>query len=186
MGIVLVSVVIATGGTATASPSIAREWNEEILAAIRIDKPNPPVHARNLFHLAVGMYDAWAAYDPVATSYLPHERAIVADPGASRREAISYAAYRILRHRYQASASAAGTAAALDARMTALGFPISNTATFGGTPPAMGNRIAATVLSWGLGDGSNEADGYGDPLYVSPQPPLIVLLSGVPLAACRT
>jgi len=29
----------------TADPSIARGWNEEILAAIRIDRPNPPVHA---------------------------------------------------------------------------------------------------------------------------------------------
>ena len=42
---------------------MARTWNEEILAAIRIDLPHPPVHARNLFSLSVAMYDAWAAYD---------------------------------------------------------------------------------------------------------------------------
>ena len=38
--------------------SIARVWDEEILAAIRIDLPHPPVHARNLFHLSAAMYDA--------------------------------------------------------------------------------------------------------------------------------
>src|SRR4051812_28357530 len=50
--------------------SIARAWNEEALSAIRKDTPHPPVHARNLFHLSVAMYDAWAAYDPVAVGYL--------------------------------------------------------------------------------------------------------------------
>ena len=41
---------------AAPSPSIARVWNEEILAAIRIDLPHPPVHARNLFHLSAARY----------------------------------------------------------------------------------------------------------------------------------
>src|SRR5450631_1382785 len=52
---------------APAAQSIARVWDEQIISAIRIDRPNPPVHARNLFHFSVAMYDAWAAYDPVAT-----------------------------------------------------------------------------------------------------------------------
>ncbi|MBC7980811.1 MAG: hypothetical protein H7Y36_09640, partial [Armatimonadetes bacterium] len=155
-----------------AAPSIARIWNEEILSAIRIDKPNPPVHARNLFHLGAAMYNAWAAYDSTAIGYLHHERVTSATPETSRLEAVSYAAYRILRKRYLASASAAATAAALDARMAALGYPISNTGTLGDTSAAIGNRIAATILAWGLGDGSNEAGGYADPLYVNSQPPL--------------
>src|ERR1019366_7516218 len=32
--------------------SIARRWNEQALAAIRVDLPRPPIHARNLFHLS--------------------------------------------------------------------------------------------------------------------------------------
>ena len=51
---------------ASASQSIARVWDEQILSAIRIDTPNPPVQARNLFTLSVAMYDAWAAYDMVS------------------------------------------------------------------------------------------------------------------------
>ncbi len=36
--------------SASAAQSIARVWDEQILSAIRIDLPNPPVHARNLYH----------------------------------------------------------------------------------------------------------------------------------------
>ena len=36
------------------------------LDAIRRDLPRPTVHSRNLFHMSAGMWDAWAAYDPVA------------------------------------------------------------------------------------------------------------------------
>ena len=43
-----------------AAPTPARVWNEQALGAIRIDSPHPPVQARNLFHLSVAMYDAWA------------------------------------------------------------------------------------------------------------------------------
>ena len=39
--------------------SIARRWDEQILAAIRVDLPRPPVHARNLFHVSAAMWDAW-------------------------------------------------------------------------------------------------------------------------------
>ncbi len=74
-----------------ASPSVARQWNEENLAAIRIDVPHPPVHARNLFHVAVAMYDAWAAYDSTAYGYLHHERATAPDLEAARAEAVSHA-----------------------------------------------------------------------------------------------
>ena len=46
--------------------SVARVWTDALLFAIRSDFARPPVHARNLYHLAVAMYDAWAVHDPVA------------------------------------------------------------------------------------------------------------------------
>ena len=52
---------IICGPAIHAVPSAAREWNEQLLAAICINLPNPPAHARNLHHTAVAMYDAWAA-----------------------------------------------------------------------------------------------------------------------------
>jgi|GEM_PF-1764361 len=48
------------------------------------------------------MYDVWAAYDRVACGYIYHGK----HTAAARREAISYAAYRILRERYALSRNA--------------------------------------------------------------------------------
>src|SRR5947209_18648134 len=112
---------------ATTTNSIARFWDEEILSAIRIDTPHPPAHARNLFSLSSCLYDAWAAYDTNgAVGYVYRGKHTAADIAAARREAISYAAYRLLRERHVYSRTAALTLAADDAQMVALGYDISN------------------------------------------------------------
>ena len=82
--------------------SVARRWDEALLNAIRRSLPNPPVHARNLFHLSVAMWDAWAAYDETASGYLFKEKLHVdrCDVAAARNQAISYAAYRVLSARF--------------------------------------------------------------------------------------
>src|SRR6187402_1857805 len=79
--------------------SIARNWNERILEGIRMDTPHPPVHARNLFTFSVCMYDAWAAYDPNAVGFIYRAKHTAADVAAARREAISYAMYRMMLER---------------------------------------------------------------------------------------
>ena len=178
------SLVIAwafTHSNAIAQPTVARTWDEQILAAIRIDKPNPPVHARNLFHLSAAMYDAWAAYDTVAVGYIHHERQTAANTVAARREAISYAAYRILKIRYANSANATITAASLDNQMINLGYDSSITNVVGNSPSALGNRIATTIMTWGNSDGSNQPGGYVDATYNNSQPAMMVLQAGAPL-----
>ena len=177
-GAVLWVGVLCAGAEAPAE-SIARTWNEEILGAIRFDRPNPPVHARNLFHLAVAMYDCWAAYDTTAVGCLYHERATAADVEAARREAISYAAYNVLRSRYSTSLNAATTLAAFDALMASLGYDKNFVSSVGSSPAALGNRIALAIrVTWGLEDGSNQINGYTDvDGYVNPQPVLNVLSS---------
>ena len=50
--------------------SVARMWNEVLLDAIRNDLARPTVHARNLFHTSILMYDSWAIYTPEAETYL--------------------------------------------------------------------------------------------------------------------
>src|SRR5436309_10055844 len=82
---------------AAASNSIARVWNERALAAIRIDRPHPPAQARNLFSFSVCMYDAWAAYDPVAVGYVYRVKHSAADVASARSNAISYAVYRMMK-----------------------------------------------------------------------------------------
>jgi len=159
--------------------SAARIWNEETLAAIRLDNPRPPVHARNLFHTSAAMYDAWAAYDGTADPYLVDETPIACgDIEEDRAIAISFAAYRILHHRYTNSLGVAETLPVLDARMAAMGFDTSFTSTVGDMPAAVGNRIGAAYIAYGLTDGSNELGNYADPNYTPVNEPLIVKLPG--------
>ncbi|MGD1946160.1 MAG: hypothetical protein ACFB0A_07875, partial [Croceivirga sp.] len=46
-----------------AQNSLARQWNELVLESIRSDFARPTVHARNLFHSSLIMYDSWALFD---------------------------------------------------------------------------------------------------------------------------
>ena len=163
--------------------SIARVWDEQELSAIRIDTPNPPVHARNLFSLSVCMYDAWAAYDPVAVGYIYHGKATAADIDSARQEAISYAAYRMLRERCAYSKSASTTLAALYAEMVALGYDTNNNSLDISTPAGVGNSVYAAISAYFINDGSFESNAYQDlPPYLGGyapiNPPLVTGLPG--------
>lgn len=174
------------GAASAIAQSIARQWNEQLINAIRIDSPRPPVHARNLYHVSAAMWDAWAAYDSTADQVIHKEKVnpLPADVLAARNEAISFAAYRVIRTRYIVSANAATTFAALDAKMDSLGYDKSFTSTAGNTPAALGNRIAADVLAYGLGDNANEQANYApNNGYAPSNVPLIVGISGTSMLA---
>src|SRR5436190_418838 len=128
--------------TFAASTSIARDWDEQILSAIRIDTPHPPAQARNLFSLSVCMYDAWAAYDTNgAVGYIYHGKHSSTNVALARREAISYTAYRMLKERYYYSKSASNTLFALDAHLASLGYNTNNFSTDTSTAAGVGNSI---------------------------------------------
>jgi hypothetical protein len=165
---------------ASAQHSVARLWNEQMLSAIRRDLARPTIHARNLFHVSMAMWDAWAVYDPVADTFLIRERAASPEVKAAREETISFAAYRVLRARFATSPGASVSLASFDAQMNTLGYDRDFTSTVGDTPAALGNRIAAAVLAFGLADNSNEAGGYANRHYVPVNPPLVPPLPGNP------
>jgi hypothetical protein len=178
--------VVSICQTTWAAPSIARVWDEEILNAIRIDLPHPPVHARNLFTFSSAMYDAWAAYDSKATGYIYRQKHTATDVAGARREAISYAAYRILKERYALSRNAAKTLAALDVRMAVLGYDTNNISFDTVTAAGVGNAVAKAVSSFFIEDGSLQLVGYKDGLlgqggYAPFNPPLISTGYGVVL-----
>ncbi len=158
--------------------SVARRWNEATLDAIRRDLPAPTVHARNLFHTSAAMWDAWAAYDPAAVGYLVTEKLEADDVEAARNEAMSYAAFRILESRYLLSIGAEGTITEIVDLMASLCHPTDDSDAEGDDPRALGNRIAARYLEFGLTDGSNEANSYQDPDYAPVNPPLTVVEPG--------
>jgi len=140
--------------------SVARRWDEALLNAIRRALPAPTVHARNLFHVSAAMWDAWAAYDADAAGVFVHEKHTADDLEAARNEAISYAAFRLLQHRYRTSVGGTDSLLEFGRLMEDLCYPIDVTSTEGGSPAALGNRIAAAVIDVGLADGANEAEGY--------------------------
>ncbi|MGZ8514304.1 MAG: vanadium-dependent haloperoxidase [Candidatus Limnocylindrales bacterium] len=162
--------------------SVARRWDEALLDAIRRALPNPPVHARNLFHTSVAMWDAWAAYDPIASGYIDTEKAQASNVPAARAEAISYAAFRVLTSRYIKAVGGDQSLSEFDDVMDTLCYPIDVTTTEGNTPAAVGNRIATAVLAYGKTDGSNEAGGYSSPDYRTVNPPLVVAKAGTTMA----
>lgn len=166
------------GAPSPETHSTARQWDEELLQAIRVDFPRPPIHARNLFHLSIGMWDAWAAYDATGDGVLVTEKPATLDPPAARSAAMSFAAYRVLSSRYAVSPNAAGSAAAFRSRMNTLGYDPDFTATAGASPSALGNRIGAAVLAFGATDGANENLNYADPTYSPVNDPLIVKVAG--------
>ena len=160
--------------------TVARRWDEALLDAIRRALPNPPVHARNLFHTSVAMWDAWATYDPTASGDIFTEKHTATDVATARNEAISYAAYRVLSARYIKAVGASESLSEFDDLMDGLCYPITTTTTSGDGPAAIGNRIAAAVLAYGKTDGSNEANGYTAPDYKPVNPPLVVKNTGDP------
>jgi len=162
--------------------SIARRWDEQILAAIRRDLPRPVVHARNLYHLSAAMWDAWTAYDPASSGLFTDETLTSADVDAARDEAISYAAFRILKDRYRPEIAVGGgiSGSCFEALMTKLGYDATDTGTTGDSPRALGNRIGKAIIDGTLDDGSNEAANYQDTTgWTSVNAPLEVEKSGL-------
>lgn len=168
-----------TAGCLAQSPSVARQWNEAQLFAIRNDFARPPVHARNLWHVSMAMYDAWAIYDDISETYLlGNTVGSFSSPFAefpqpanleeARNEAISYAAYRVLKHRFQFSPGSIVISNHLDSVMNALGYDPGFVSTdyASGNPAALGNYIAGEVLAFGLQDGSNELAEYTNQFYL--------------------
>ncbi len=161
--------------------SVARHWNEAALNAVRRDLPAPTVHSRNLFHASAAMWDAWAAFDPSARGVFVDEQHSASDLAATRNEAVSYAAYRVLEHRYIEAAGGSDSIPEFDELMASLCYPIDLRTIEGDSPAAVGNRIAASIIETALQDGSNEAGGY-EAEYEAVNVPLVVKDPGTEMA----
>jgi len=171
-------VAAAVSLPAVAQQSVARQWNQTMLEGIKRDRVRPPVQARNLFHISVAMWDAWATYDPTLQQYFFAEKITAKNVDAARHESISYAAYRVSKHRFATSPNVNTINAILDAKLIALGYSPSVTTTVGNSPAAVGNRIAALVIQRGLQDGSHEEIDHASypNTYPDANPPLVVAM----------
>jgi uncharacterized protein DUF6851 len=158
--------------------SVARVWDDQTLDLIRQVVPAPTVHARNLFHMSVALWDAWAAFDPKADGYLVTEKLTADDVKAAREAAMSYAAYRLLLWRYGTVSDLATAREQLGATMASLCYRTDFDDSVGDAPAALGNRIAAAIIEFGQSDGSLENERYKDPSYQPVNDPLEVVKPG--------
>lgn len=172
--------------TARGQHSVAREWNEINLEAIRNDFARPTVHARNLFHISAAMYDAWAIFNNQATTYLIGKNVhsfqspfsgftpIGGTEQENIEKAVSYAALRLIEHRYANSPQASATSILIEDLMTQLGYDQSFTSTdyTTGSSAALGNYIASEYIRYGLQDRANEVKGYINQFYEPVNNPL--------------
>ncbi len=171
--------------------SIARKWNEVLLEAIRNDFARPTVHARNLFHISAAMYDAWAMYDDDARPYFVgnsihgvemelKDFPIPSDIQSAQEEAMSYACYRLLHHRFKDSPDFELTVALIDSLFGSFGFDPNFTSEDyeNGSSAALGNYIASGIIDFGLTDGSLEQFDYINIEYYPVNPPLLPTREG--------
>jgi hypothetical protein len=171
--------------------SVARQWNEEVLNAIRNDFARPTVHARNLFHTSVAMYDAWAVFDPYADTFFLGKTvgdytcpfngfSTSENVSEARNKAISYAVYRIILHRFENAPRRTEILESVTSLMAQLDYDVSNTSTNyeNGDAAALGNYIAEQIIAFGLQDGSNEALDYENQFYEPLNEPLNTDITG--------
>ena len=150
------------GGNATPIPlapepvrtKVVVGWNNVILNAVRATRVAPPVAARALSIVHTAMYNAWAAYDPLAVSTM--------SPGAMLRrpagehsadnaiKAFSFAAYAALVDLFPTQQ------AAFDAHMAALGLRPADASNDFTSPQGVGAIAARTLLAQAHADGSNQ------------------------------
>ncbi len=165
--------------------SVARQWNEALLDAIRTDFARPTVHARNLFHSALAMYDAWAVFDATAESvflgktyrgYSCEFNGIDTpeDVEEASSEIMSYALYRLLTYRFSESPGATFAIQRFEELMASLGYDVafSGTDYSNGSYAALGNYLGAQLIDFGYQDGANEKDAYGNEFYQPVNEPL--------------
>ncbi|WP_432411580.1 T9SS type A sorting domain-containing protein [Rasiella sp. SM2506] len=167
--------------------SPARDWNEEMLFAIRHDFARPTVHARNIFHSTVITYDSWAIFNTPASPVLlgntfqgfstPYNSLpIPNNPDVATKEVMSYAMYRLIRHRFENSPGVDDIYASIDALMASYGYDTTiNTTDYStGSYAALGNYLARKMIEFGFQDNSNEENDYANQFYAPVNPPLIL------------
>ena len=158
--------------------SIARAWNEEVLHAIRNDFARPTVHARNLFHTSIAIYDIWAVFNNKASTFLLGKTVgnyrcnfdgfyIGQSIDEDQKTAMSYAVYRIMLHRFSNSPGIEEIYLSINNLMDELGYDknMQSVDYHSGNAAALGNYMANQIIAFGMQDGSNEENDYANLFY---------------------
>src|SRR5262245_32312172 len=122
---------------ALAQDNVVLRWDDAALQAVRNLSTGPPIAARAFAITHTCIYDAWAAYDPVAVGTRlggTLRRPAAEHTPANKEKAVSYAAYRALMDLFPASQHEIFTGL-----MISLGYDPSDNSKDAATPAGIGN-----------------------------------------------
>jgi hypothetical protein len=145
----------APAALAATADSVVLQWNAAALQAIRDTHPGPPICARALAIVSTCMYDAWAAYDPLAVGTRlggSLRRPALERTAPNKEKAISFAAYRALADLFPQP----DQVQKFTALMRQLGYDPGDSSTDVTTPSGIGNVAAQAVLEFRHHDGANQ------------------------------
>ncbi|HET8646139.1 MAG TPA: haloperoxidase, partial [Vicinamibacteria bacterium] len=149
----LSALALLAAAPAAAQPNPAVRWNQALLQAVRNTGFAPMFTARALAIVHTSMFDAWAAYDPVAVGTRlggTLRRPASEHTLANKERAVSYAAYRALVDLFPTQKTL------FDGVMAEMGFDPSDTSTDPATPTGIGNLVSAALLEFRHHDNSNQ------------------------------
>jgi len=151
VGVGLTARVGLAPARAVTGDSVVLAWNQQVLDTIVATRTGPTIAARALAVVHTAVYDAWAAYDPVAVG--TRLGAGLRQPAADRildnkNRAVSFAAYAALVDLFPARQ------AVYAQQMAALGYVTDGSDT--STAAMVGAAAAQAVLDWRHHDGANQ------------------------------
>jgi hypothetical protein len=134
-----------------AGDSVVLVWNQQVLDTIQQTRTAPPIAARALAVVHTAIYDAWAAYDPVAVPTMANGNS--RQPAADRtldnkNKAVSFAAYAALVDLYPARQTTYAQ------QLADLGYATDGSDT--SAAAMVGTTAAQAVLVFRHHDGANQ------------------------------
>ncbi len=162
-----------------ANHSVARQWMDAHLLAIKYDGLGPTIHSRNLFQLAAGMYDAWVVYhgDTESTVFLGKgfgdytcefdEFPLPENIDSALNVTLHYYAFRLISTRFGEFSSKNRVIDTLKFQFEATGLNPSFTSTdyTTGSAAALGNYLAEHMITFSWEEPAMELDGFEGVAY---------------------
>ncbi|MCB2047395.1 MAG: phosphatase PAP2 family protein [Novosphingobium sp.] len=145
----------------TAQQTDAALWNEFFLSCVAQSNLSPTICARAMAIAHTAIFDAWAAFDPVAVGVnsrieAPESLLGEATYQPALEEAIAYAAYAAAKVVFPARSEA------IDAFMVQMGYDPAAVSTDPDSPSAIGTAAAKAVLEYRASDFSNAEHGFAN------------------------
>ncbi len=183
LGIFLLTLSLTTHAQEVSKPeeTVVKKAMSTLLEVIKNEEGRPTVHARNMFHASLAMYDVWCIYTKKAEPFLltktlkdyesPYQGDFKLADGLDRDSALNvsmlYAAYKVIFHRFSNYSSKGRTIDVLINGFEEAGINTNYRSTDykEGSPAAFGNYVGQQVIEFGEQDGSRELDNHEAEFY---------------------